>query len=168
MILILAASDGQNLELSRQLSNLLKELFLPHELVQLSTLELPLYGVAAELKGIPENAKWLQVKMSEAKGFVLVAPEYNGSLPPLLNNAIAWVSRCGVDNWRGSFAQKFTALATHSGGGGAKVLAAMRAQMEHLGCNVLARQLLTTPALPLKLENAKAVLLELAQYCKTK
>ena len=166
MILIIAASDGQNLELSRQLSNVSKELNIPHQLVQLSALDLPLYCVAAELKGIPEKAKWLQSKMSEAQGFILVAPEYNGSLPPLLNNSIAWVSRCGSENWRAAFAKKFAALATHSGGGGAKVLAAMRVQLEHLGCNILARQILTTPSVPLKLESAKDVLLELAKYCK--
>ena len=78
-----------------------------------------------------------------------------------INNAIAWVSRSGQDDWRAAFAQKFCALATHSGGGGDKVLLAMRTQMEHLGCNVLARQLLTHYQKPLNPESATAVLKEL-------
>jgi hypothetical protein len=40
------------------------------------------------------------------------------------------------------------ALATHSGGGGQKVLLAMRQQLSHLGSTVLGREVLTTPQRP--------------------
>jgi hypothetical protein len=55
------------------------------------------------------------------------------------------------------------ALATHSGGGGQKVLISMRLQFSHLGATVLGRELLTTTKKPLNERSAQAVLDQLAR-----
>jgi chromate reductase len=62
----------------------------------------------------------------------------------VLSNAIAWLSVGSLD-FRILFNNRTVGLATHSGGGGQKVLLAMRQQLFHLGCTVLGREVLATP-----------------------
>lgn len=163
MILILQASTGENKKLAEQLHEILKEQGKSNEIVDLVSLNLPLYSTEAEKEqGVPSGAQDLTQKMIDASGFIVVAPEYNGSIPPVLVNAISWISRAGED-WRAAFNQKFSLVATHSGGGGLKVLNAMRQQLNHLGCNVLARELLTNYQKPLNLESAQNTLTQLCQ-----
>ena len=59
--------------------------------------------------------------MIETDAWIIVAPEYNGSVPPTLNNAIAWMSM-DWQNFRTMCTGKPVGLATHSGGGGAHVI----------------------------------------------
>ena len=101
-----------------------------------------MYSEVEEEKGIPQKAKELSDSLSNSEGLIFIAPEYNGSVPPCLNNAICWISRSGK-NWREAFNGKTTLIATLSGGGGHHVLMAMRQQLSFLGANVLGRQLLT-------------------------
>lgn len=158
MILYITASTGKNLELANTLADVGKELGGDHEVINLVDCELPLYCVEEEKNGIPDQAKVLTQKLIEAEGFILIAPEYNGSIPPIMTNAIAWISRSGGEDWRAAFSEKIAAVATHSGGGGIKVLAAMRSQLEHLGTTVVARQILTHYQKSLNPDSAKAVI----------
>lgn len=166
MILYLSATTGKNLELAKALANTGSTIGGEHRVISLVAENLPLYSTEAEQVGVPEAAKILTQNLTEADALVLIAPEYNGSIPPVLTNAIAWISRSGGDDWRAAFSGKIAAVATHSGGGGQKVLAAMRAQLEHLGTNVLARQILTHYKKPLNPDSAKAVIGELLNYSK--
>src|SRR5581483_8995145 len=63
-------------------------------------------------------------------GVVIVTPEYNSSVPPLLKNAIDWVSRVqdGHENRGQVFRDRPFAIASASQGrlGGARALAALR------------------------------------------
>ena len=63
------------------------------------------------------------------------------------------MSRSGED-WRDVFNGKSALIATHSGGGGAHVLMAMRHQLSYVGMNVLGRQLLTNYGKQLNDESA--------------
>jgi len=55
---------------------------------------LPIYNGDLEAeKGIPENAQKFARLVAGHQGVFIATPEYNNSLPPLLVNAIAWVSR---------------------------------------------------------------------------
>ena len=81
-------------------------------------------------------------------------------MPAVLNNAMAWTSRA-TDSWRDAFEEKVLALATHSGGGGSKVLQAMRIQFQHLGANVLAREILTTYEKPLNEDSVKNIVAQI-------
>ena len=163
---ILVASSNNNQKLALKLQELAKNQNVETELINLVDLRLPLYStVEEEENGIPQVAKDLATKILNLKAFIIVAPEYNGVMPPVLNNAMAWTSRATKD-WRDAFNEKVVALATHSGGGGAKGLQAMRIQFQHLGANILAREILTTYEKPLNEETAISMINTLAKLAK--
>ena len=78
---------------------------------------------------------------------MICAPEYNGSIPPSLTNAIAWLSVTD-DDFRSLFNGRPIAMATFSGGGGMELLVSLRIQLTHLGAQVVGRQLLSNHAKP--------------------
>ena len=61
--------------------------------VDLAVFELPIYSAGLEANNFPPNALRLKQMLSEQDGLLMVSPEYNGSIPPLLKNAIDWASR---------------------------------------------------------------------------
>jgi NAD(P)H-dependent FMN reductase len=62
--------------------------------LSLADYPLPIYdGDLEREKGVPENATKLAQIIAANQGVFVSTPEYNHSLPPLLTNAIAWVSR---------------------------------------------------------------------------
>lgn len=61
--------------------------------VDLAALDLPLYSAALEANAFPPDALKLKSLFAAQDGLLFVSPEYNGSLPPLLKNAIDWASR---------------------------------------------------------------------------
>lgn len=163
---ILVASSNNNQKLGLRLQELAIEQETEVELINLVDLRLPLYStIEEEENGIPEAVLDLATKILDLKAFIIVAPEYNGVMPPVLNNAMAWTSRATKD-WRDAFNDKIVGLATHSGGGGAKGLQAMRIQFQHLGANILARELLTTYEKPLNEETAVSMIKALSKLSK--
>jgi chromate reductase, NAD(P)H dehydrogenase (quinone) len=167
LIVQLVASLGNNVKLAKQLEDIVLAKNAKIKTVNLCDLNLPLYDTRVEEKeGIPPQAKELSETLKQAKGFIVVAPEYNGSTPPVFNNALAWLSRSGDEDWRAGFNDKYCVVATHSGGGGQKVLQAMKGQMEHLGCNSLARVILTHYKKELNPESAEHILSSLIKLCQ--
>ena len=163
---ILVASSNNNQKLGLKLQELALKEGCEVELINLVDLRLPLYStVEEEENGIPETVLDLATKILELKAFIIVAPEYNGVMPPVLNNAMAWTSRATKD-WRDAFNEKIVGLATHSGGGGAKGLQAMRIQFQHLGANILAREILTTYEKSLNEETAIGMIKSLKRLSK--
>ena len=163
---ILIASSNNNQKLGLKLQELALKEGCEVELINLVDLRLPLYStVEEEENGIPETVLDLATKILELKAFIIVAPKYNGVMPPVLNNAMAWTSRATKD-WRDAFNEKIVGLATHSGGGGAKGLQAMRIQFQHLGANILAREILTTYEKPLNEETAIGMIKSLKRLSK--
>ena len=160
---IIVASATNNRKLGDKLQELASEQNVETEVINLVDLDLPLYStVEEERSGIPDTAKDLAEQILALKAFIIVAPEYNGVMPPVLNNAMAWTSR-STDSWRDAFNEKIVGLATHSGGGGAKGLQAMRIMYQHLGANILARELLTTYEKPLSEKSAKIMIDQLVK-----
>jgi NAD(P)H-dependent FMN reductase len=78
---------------------------------------------------------------------VICAPEANGSIPPVLTSAITWLLVADLDVRR-LFKIRPVAIASHSGGGGAGVLEALRLMLAHLGAHVVGRQLIATAQRP--------------------
>lgn len=172
-ISILSCTSQTNLTLSEQIAEVCREKLNSEysqatskcEVINIEKLDLPLYTPPTEEKGIPETAIELSKKLQDSDVIILVAPEYNGSIPPVMTNMVAWVSRTGED-WRKAFNQKISLVASHSGGGGQKVCQAMRSQLEHLGCLVIPRQIIVNYSKPFDKDNAHAVLASLFKYLK--
>jgi chromate reductase len=55
---------------------------------------MPIYdGDLEAAEGPPENARKLKALFEVHHGVFIISPEYNASIPPLLKNALDWVSR---------------------------------------------------------------------------
>jgi len=64
------------------------------ELIDLRDFPLPLYdGDLEAAEGLPPNAVKLKKLFESHRGLLISTPEYNGSVPGVLKNAIDWVSR---------------------------------------------------------------------------
>ena len=138
-ITILVASSGSNVELAREFEQCLLDAGVNSQTLLLDELQLPLYTAALDNSN-PEMPMFNEAAqhVGDATGLIVCAPEYNGSMPPVLTNFIAWLSTRSV-NFRQHFNGKTIALATHSGGGGNNLMTSMRIQFAHLGANVLGR-----------------------------
>jgi chromate reductase len=114
--------------------------------ISLGDFPLPIYDGDLESKsGVPKHAVNLKRLIGAHHGILIVTPEYNSSLPPLLKNAIDWVSR--VQDTHESQGQVFRgrafALAAASAGrlGGTRCLAALRLVLSGCGASVIPSQL---------------------------
>jgi chromate reductase len=77
----------------------------------------PLFNEEIE-KALPEKVKLLKSKIVAADSLLIATPEYNISLPGVLENAIDWASRPGGDN--NSFDDKPVAIMIAGGTMGAR------------------------------------------------
>lgn len=158
MYTIFVASLNENMKLAKTLQELLTSLGKDSEIINLVELGLPMYDSGKEEKdGIPKKVNSLIEKMDKAEGYIFVSPEYNFSLPPVLVNTIAWISRV-EDDFRKLFTLKTIQLATHSGGGGSDVSNAMRNQFTKLGSIIAPRDIITTYKLTLNRDSSKRIL----------
>jgi NAD(P)H-dependent FMN reductase len=99
--------------------------------ISLADFPLPIYDGDLQTKsGVPKNAVNLKRMMGAHHGVLIVTPEYNSSVPPLVKNSIDWVTRVqDPHETRGQvFRERAFAIAAASGGrlGGARALAALR------------------------------------------
>ena len=144
MYTILVASLNENMKLAKLIQNHLEAMKIQSEIINLVDLNIPLYDSFKETNdGIPSKILELSNTMKNATGYIIIAPEYNFSIPPVLTNVIAWLSRSG-ENFRELFTLKYVQLATHSGITGIDVCNAMRTQFSKLGAIVAPREILTT------------------------
>lgn len=139
--LMITATSGTNLELAERFADVARDKGHHADIVDLAAMDLPMFTVArsSDPKQSPDVSE-LTEQMIDADAWIVVAPEYNGSFPPTLNNAIAWLSR-DWKNFRKMCTGKPVGLATHSGGGGAHVIMAMRSMFAFLGADVMGRSL---------------------------
>lgn len=98
-----------------------------------------------EEKGVPQNAERLARQFHAHNALVIVGPEYNGSLTPLLKNTIDWVSRLAPDSRSPytPYRDKLCAVASASNGamGGYSSLTHLRHVLVRLGMQVISEQL---------------------------
>lgn len=99
--------------------------------LSLADFPLPIYdGDLQTRSGVPKSAVDLKRMIGSHHGVLIVTPEYNASVPPLLKNAIDWVSRVqDTHEARGQvFRSRAFAIAGASRGrlGGARAIAALR------------------------------------------
>jgi chromate reductase, NAD(P)H dehydrogenase (quinone) len=99
--------------------------------ISLADFPLPIYdGDLQTRSGVPKNAINLKRMIGAHHGVLIVTPEYNASIPPLVKNTIDWVSRVqDPHEARGQvFRGRAFAIAAASQGrlGGSRSLAALR------------------------------------------
>ena len=145
-ITILCADEGNNLKLAESIKNEIKKINkATPTLINLINWNVPLYTYQKEVEiGIPDIVKDFSKTCDSSNGFIIVSPEYNGSIPPVLSSALAWASRATQD-WRQSFKQKPVGLASHNWTGGQKLFISLQILLSTLGLNVLSRTISVTP-----------------------
>ena len=114
--------------------------------ISLGDFPLPIYdGDLHSKSGVPKNAVDLKRMIGVHHGVLVVSPEYNSSLPPLLKNAIDWVSRVqdGHETRGHVFRERAFAIAAASAGrlGGARCLQALRLVLTACHATVVPNQL---------------------------
>jgi chromate reductase, NAD(P)H dehydrogenase (quinone) len=114
--------------------------------ISLGDFPLPIYDGDLQTKsGVPKNAVNLKRMIAAHHGVLLVSPEYNSSVPPLVKNAIDWVTR--VQDAQESRGQVFRervfaiAAASESRLGGSRCLAALRQILSACQATVIPNQL---------------------------
>lgn len=148
-ITILCADEGSNLKLAEKIHSHLATKNANANLINLIQWEVPLYTYKTEtILGIPDIVKEFSSTCKESNGFVIVSPEYNGTIPPVLTSAIAWATRAS-DDWRAAFNEKPVGIASYSWTGAANLFASLRIHLSYIGMNVLARPIPVTPDKPL-------------------
>ena len=137
-ILIISATSKNNLVLANQLSGLI-DVGYSTEILNLEDLELPLFVPGIECDRETVNA--LVERFRSAHGFIFCAPEYNGCVPTILSNTIAWITTFSND-WRDAFNGKIAIIASHSSGPAYSFLSTFRDQLEYLGTIVMPRTIM--------------------------
>jgi chromate reductase, NAD(P)H dehydrogenase (quinone) len=114
--------------------------------ISLGDFPLPIYDGDLQTKsGVPKNAINLKRMIGAHHGVLIVTPEYNSSVPPLIKNTIDWVTRVqDASEARGQvFRETPFAIAAASGGrlGGMRALAALRLILSACHATVIPNQL---------------------------
>src|ERR1700761_7417995 len=114
--------------------------------ISLGDFPLPIYDGDLQTKsGVPKHAVNLKRMIGAHHGVLMVTPEYNSSVPPLVKNAIDWVTRVqDAHETRGQvFRERAFAIAAASESrlGGTRCLAALRLILSACQATVIPNQL---------------------------
>ena len=116
-------------------------------LLELSSLNIPLYNADLEALGTPPDVIRLKELLFEHPGWVICSPEYNGSYTALLKNTLDWASSPvkGDPEWGSgskAFAGKVVGLLAASPGalGGLRSLQHLAPLLSNLQCWVAPQQ----------------------------
>jgi len=114
--------------------------------ISLGDFPLPIYDGDLQTKsGVPKHAINLKRMIGAHHGVLIVTPEYNSSVPPLVKNTIDWVTRVqDAQETRGQvFRERAFALAAASESrlGGTRALAALRLVLSACHATVIPNQL---------------------------
>jgi NAD(P)H-dependent FMN reductase len=114
--------------------------------ISLGDFPLPIYDGDLQTKsGVPKNAVNLKRMIGAHHGVLIVTPEYNSSVPPLVKNTIDWVTRVqDAHETRGQvFRERAFAIAAASESrlGGTRSLAALRLILSACHATVIPSQL---------------------------
>ena len=140
-----ARRDSLNKKLSQVAAERARQAGLEVSWIDLRDYPLPLYDGDLEAEqGIPDNARKLRALLDQHRGLIVVSPEYNSFITPLMKNTLDWISRRDGDiDGLASFRNKVALVMSASPGGfgGMRSLALIRQLLSHLGVTVLPEQL---------------------------
>jgi len=89
-----------NQQLQRALVKRFKSAGAACDIIDIDTYNLPLYHGDLEL---PEGVKTLASDLAAHDGIVVISPEYNGGLTPMLKNAIDWTSTHDTTHFKNGY-----------------------------------------------------------------
>ena len=136
MKLLVVSGSARRDSLNSQLARLVAQLR-PADTVTVVTdlTDLPYYNADLEAAGTPPAVVELRAAVYAADAIVIVTPEYNGTVPGMLGNAIDWLSRPP----RHSVLRAKPALVLYASPGrrgGTRGAARLREVLERIGANV--------------------------------
>ncbi|MFB7225857.1 NADPH-dependent FMN reductase [Streptomyces sp. NPDC056227] len=128
-------AGSTNAQLASLASGLVAEAGAEVDMASMRDFDMPLYDEDVEAaEGLPAGALALCERIKRCDAFVISSPEYNGSVPGLLKNAIDWVSRVRPQPFKTRHALLLSASPSLIGGN--RGLWALRVPLEHLGTRV--------------------------------
>lgn len=145
-VLVFAGSIRQgslNRRLARLAERLVRDMGGEATWLDLRDHPMPIFNADLEAAGgRPEAADRMRAAWLSHDGVLIASPEYNGSISPLLKNAIDWVSRAIPGDDRSAYAGRVVGLMAASDGvlGGTRALPQLRLVLSQLGALVLPRQ----------------------------
>jgi len=159
-ILIISATSKNNLKLAEKIHSIIDKNLVNSEVLNLEKHCLPIFTEEFFNKNKAsylEKVEFITDKFVSADGIVVCAPEYNGSIPPIINNTIAWISM-STKYWRDGFNNKIGMICSHSGGQGTKFIISMKLQLEHLGMTIIARNIVLDSSKKFDIDSSKKIL----------
>lgn len=152
-------------------------------ILDLRDLDLPIYDAGVGPDAFPDSVLTLRRIVAKHDGFLIASPEYNGSLPPILKNALEWCSRSAQGETSAApFSGKVATIMSASPvlDGGACCLDHLRLVLSRMGVLVLPEELclsnaskafageaLVDPDLSNVLNRSVATLLGTLRMCRT-
>lgn len=140
-----ARAESFNKKLAKLAEKLAKEAGAQTTYIDLKDYPMPIYdGDLEDESGLPDSAINLKKLFVEHDGFYISSPEYNSSIPPLLKNALDWISRTHEKDEKPLIAYKgkVAALGAVSPGalGGLRGLVPLRMMLGNIGVFVTPSQ----------------------------
>lgn len=130
-----ARTGSLNAKLARLAAEVITKRGAVADLKSIAEFECPAFNFDLEKEsGIPPGAEQLRKCILESDAFIIVSPEYNGSMPGHLKNVIDWVSRFRPQPFNERHALLMSASTSMAGGN--RGLWSLRVPLEHLGTRV--------------------------------
>ena len=162
-LLVITASNGENLKLAKKFVDSAQKLNSTAALLDLTCVDLPLFNPRKNKnKEVDLILESLTMEMQSTPRWIICAPEYNGSIPPVFTNTIAWLS-IQENDFRQLFNGRPIAMASFSGGGCMELLLSLRIQLTHLGAQVVGRQLSSNKNKPANNKSIEDLIIRLMQ-----
>lgn len=146
-VLALAGStrdDSLNKKLMFEAAQAARQLGGKVTVIDLSDYPMPFYDADLEAReGMPFNAKRFRRYLMESDAIIIATPEYNGSIPAVLKNAIDWASRSedGQPSFEAFKGKRFALLSASPGrGGGVRAVKHLKDILEGVGGVVVVDQ----------------------------
>lgn len=102
-VLLFSASlrkESLNTKLNNVIQSIVKEIpEITIEVVNIKSLNIPVYDGDIEERGMPEGVVSLGRSVHNADAIIISSPEYNGSISAPLKNLVDWVSRIRPIPW---------------------------------------------------------------------
>ncbi|MCQ4040930.1 NADPH-dependent FMN reductase [Streptantibioticus rubrisoli] len=128
-------AESTNARLAALVARLIADTGASVDLATMREFDMPLYdGDMEDAEGLPSGALVLRDRLERCDAFVISSPEYNGSVPGVLKNAIDWVSRVRPQPFKTKHALLVSASPSLFGGN--RGLWSLRIPLEHLGTRV--------------------------------